>query len=299
MRRILGILVSSAMVLAVVSVASASAATVVVRPSAMAGWAAQTRDPNGVPAAANDPYCHGSVNFVSGPASPPFGVGSADLKTGNGTTGGDCSAELRNSAYAGLRLDALTALGYYTYDLTNNGQQYPYIELYVNWSGGSTVDDMLFFEPPYQSAGTGGADCANQPPSAMSTWQRWDALHGCWWSVDGTLNQGIGSGTLSDYLAAHPNARIVNSSTGGGIHLLVGFASPDNQFDGNVDGFRIATSSSDTTYDFEPNLPTPTNKDQCKNGGWTGYADAAGRPFKNQGDCVSYSATGGKNKAGG
>jgi hypothetical protein len=34
----------------------------------------------------------------------------------------------------------------------------------------------------------------------------------------------------------------------------------------------------------------PTTKDQCKNGGWQSYGI-----FKNQGDCVSFVATGGKN----
>ena len=35
----------------------------------------------------------------------------------------------------------------------------------------------------------------------------------------------------------------------------------------------------------------PTSKDDCKNGGWQNFS-----VFKNQGDCVSYVATGGKNK---
>jgi hypothetical protein len=34
----------------------------------------------------------------------------------------------------------------------------------------------------------------------------------------------------------------------------------------------------------------PTTKDQCKNGGWKSYG-----VFKNQGDCVSFVATKGKN----
>jgi hypothetical protein len=228
-----------------------------------------------------------------------LGVGSAELKTGDGTTGGDCSAELRNSAYAGVKLSNLTALSYWTYDSTNNGQQFPYLEVYVNWTGGTTVDDALFFEPPYQAPGTGGTDCAAQPATQMNTWQQWDALHGCWWSNDGTLNPGASTGTLADYLTVHPGSTIVNSSTGGGVHLVVGFASPGDQFNGYVDAFRIATPSSDTTYNFEPNLPTPTSKDQCKNGGWQNYADQNGHPFKNQGDCVSYVATGGKNGGNG
>jgi hypothetical protein len=43
----------------------------------------------------------------------------------------------------------------------------------------------------------------------------------------------------------------------------------------------------------------PTNKDQCKDNGWMTLADSNNRSFKNQGDCVSYVATQGKNKANG
>jgi hypothetical protein len=38
----------------------------------------------------------------------------------------------------------------------------------------------------------------------------------------------------------------------------------------------------------------PTSTEQCKKGGWTFYGN-----FKNQGDCVSYVATGGKNQPNG
>jgi hypothetical protein len=40
--------------------------------------------------------------------------------------------------------------------------------------------------------------------------------------------------------------------------------------------------------------PLPTLKDQCKNGGWQSYG-----VFKNQGDCISFLATGGKNPPSG
>ena len=43
----------------------------------------------------------------------------------------------------------------------------------------------------------------------------------------------------------------------------------------------------DTTVTFE-------SKDSCKDGGWRQFSSSPG-PFKNQGDCVSYFATGGKN----
>jgi hypothetical protein len=46
-------------------------------------------------------------------------------------------------------------------------------------------------------------------------------------------------------------------------------------------------------------LQVPTTqaaKDQCKNGGWKNFTSPA---FKNQGDCVSYFATGGRNPGNG
>jgi hypothetical protein len=43
-----------------------------------------------------------------------------------------------------------------------------------------------------------------------------------------------------------------------------------------------------------PPPPRPTSAEQCKNGGWKAYG-----LFKNQGDCVSYVATGGRNPPAG
>lgn len=53
------------------------------------------------------------------------------------------------------------------------------------------------------------------------------------------------------------------------------------------------TTINSTVYTYEASGPTLTS--QCKNGGWQNYTDANGNMFKNQGDCVSYVATGGKN----
>lgn len=51
-----------------------------------------------------------------------------------------------------------------------------------------------------------------------------------------------------------------------------------------------------TTYTFEEVVAS--DKERCKNGGWQSFTSAPG-PFKNQGDCVSYFASGGKNKGNG
>lgn len=46
-------------------------------------------------------------------------------------------------------------------------------------------------------------------------------------------------------------------------------------------------------------LGTPATVDDCKNGGWMDLVDHNDRPFRNQGDCVSYVATGTRNLAAG
>src|ERR1700730_8720992 len=78
-----------------------SARTFLVHSSAAGGWVAQTRDASGSPVPIGT-GARGAGKFVTGPATPPLGIGSAELRTGNGSTGGDCSAELRNSAYSGV-----------------------------------------------------------------------------------------------------------------------------------------------------------------------------------------------------
>lgn len=50
-----------------------------------------------------------------------------------------------------------------------------------------------------------------------------------------------------------------------------------------------------TIFTFESGA-SPSDKEKCKDGGWQRFTASPG-PFKNQGDCVSYFATGGKNKA--
>jgi hypothetical protein len=79
-------------------------------------------------------------------------------------------------------------------------------------------------------------------------------------------------------------------------------------------GFRTAsgcTDIDDNASDFTTGVPgprntaspknpclvgPPTSKDQCKDGGWQDFNNPA---FKNQGNCVSYVATGGKNGGNG
>jgi hypothetical protein len=79
----------------------------------------------------------------------------------------------------------------------------------------------------------------------------------------------------------------------------VQFAAAGIPLTGTLDDVYIIFDESGTTHIDNISVnnqvvgsPTsPTNKDECKNGGWQNYNPT----FKNQGDCVSFVATGGKN----
>jgi len=70
-----------------------------------------------------------------------------------------------------------------------------------------------------------------------------------------------------------------------GIQLVTdgGYAFPGGTQTVLIDNVMI----NNTTYTFE-------SAQSCKDGGWTQFTSAPG-PFNNQGDCVSYFASGGKN----
>jgi hypothetical protein len=59
---------------------------------------------------------------------------------------------------------------------------------------------------------------------------------------------------------------------------------------GAVGTISVASAAKPTNSGIDPAFAGYT-KDQCKNGGWETFGT-----FKNQGDCVSYFATGGKNQ---
>jgi hypothetical protein len=227
---------------------------VVVSPGNMGVWSFGTADNNG-----NPPGNPGDVaQMVNGPATPPLGTGSAELATA--PNHGDEAAFISTSAYDGIALSNLTSLSYSAYVTANNGSQFPYIQLSVASTGSGPADDILFFEPPYQTPSSGNPSLPNQGNTALSTWQLWNAQEGGWWSDDGNagLNPGTGVGSLATYLASYPNATIEeNPFAGGGISLTVGYASSGDTFTGYVDNVTIGTVSGTTTFDFEA-VPEPS-----------------------------------------
>lgn len=65
-------------------------------------------------------------------------------------------------------------------------------------------------------------------------------------------------------------------------------------FPSTVHGFQLNVAAT-LTAAAPPPPPTPSTIDDCLNGGWQSLADTQGNPFVNQGDCVSFVASGGRN----
>jgi hypothetical protein len=236
------ILMAVVAVLLACGVDDAHANPVVVSPEDMAGWAFLTTSGDG------------SAEFVDGPENPPMGTGSVRLATG---THGHLSAQIRNAHFQGIGLGELTALSYWTYGISWDGQRLPYLVLNVDLNGDGVFDldedDLLFFEPIFQTATTGNPALPSQAPVALATWQSWDALAGGWWSLHGIAEATPGPGVkpLHHYLAAEPNATIINARTGaGGVRVVVGFGEEHDVFDGNVDAVTIGVNGAQVTYNF-------------------------------------------------
>jgi hypothetical protein len=193
-----------------------------------------------------------TADFVSGPATAPIGTGSGRLAVG---ANGGGAAEFRQTGYSNALLSAFTELAYSTYRSQDGvGGQMAYVLLNVDLNDDGIVDDQLFFEPAYQVPAFNPA-LPDQGALQTGAWQRWNALAGGWWSLNGLggLNPGGGVKPLATYIAANPAARIINDSTGlGGLRLVAGFGDGSwNDFDGNVDAVTIGTNGLSTTFDFE------------------------------------------------
>ena len=243
----------------------------------------------------------GKYEFVTGPGTPPAGVGSVRFQT--------IGAERWNMAtsmFANTSLASLTALKFNTYQ-PSTGQGVicaaPGAEcaVYLNFD----VDFGPGVCPPVTCASTGGYQRrlvyvpAVNGTVATNTWQEWDALSAsAQWTWSGYLGNGSKwpDGNTSQFrtwsaiLTAFPNAHINEDLGSSQLLFRAGEPYPDG-FIGFLDKVTIGVGSNTTVFDFEP-YDVATDKDECKNGGWQNVRRADGSTFKNQGDCVSYTNNG-------
>jgi hypothetical protein len=245
--------------------------TVNVTPSNMNEWTLNSFDGNGT-IVNSGPY-YGTAAMTTGPATPPIGTGSAHLATPAGAADG--AAAIATESYDTTLLSSITSLSYSTYDVTNNGQQFPYLAISIdtgaidNSGNGNTNQlDTLFFEPPYQQGtATGNGSLPVQATPQQGEWQTWNAFVGGYWDngfgspipIDQVGNPGTGVEPLTAFLAAYPDATIANGGLPGlgGIAMQVGFESSGDTEDGYVDNFTIGINGVNTTYNFDPDATVP------------------------------------------
>jgi hypothetical protein len=242
---------------------------ITVRPSNPQGWGF-----------INDNNQGGSGSFVSGPATPPIGFGSAQLTT-NTTLDGQILAK---AGYQGVKLSTFKSLKYSSFQSTTNISNITAIALQFNidkdvTDANNSYQGRIVYEPYNNTAGT----------VPLGTWNQWDAINSGnakWWFSNSTV---FGTGcaqanpcTISHILALYPNIGI-NSVYGAVIFKAgSGWTTP---FKGSVDKLIVGTALDTTTYNFEQDLTYPTSKEDCKNDKWKTFT---GVEFKNQGQCIKY-----------
>lgn len=279
-----GLILAVAMPLA----AKASPTQVIVTPTNQQGWSSTA------PTADTRPG--GTVSFNNDTTAPGNPNNGALLMTTDATTASkaqyfhntatplssvtELSYSTKQNAPAGLIADPSYQLAICATGATTSGcnpQTAPGV--------GSSFTTLVY--EPYQ----GG-----QGAIVNGEWQNWDINSGgLFWTTHtvvcsgGTLvgtSGGPASYTLAQVQLACPDALVFQ------FGLNIGTNNPGYNVEADLFNFN------GTTYNFEP-FQAATDKDQCKGGGWATLTDTNGNHFKNQGDCVSYVATGGKNQAAG
>jgi hypothetical protein len=180
----------------------------------------------------------GSGAMVYGPATPPRGVGSAQLSV----TGPADRQALGSTAFSGTALSALTSLEYWSY------QSGPMLALALQFDvryhpADTTYGGRLVFEP-YQQGGV-----------VPAGWTHWTAVAGAaggkWWaSKTSTAGSNGLCSQASPCTWAQVRANWPDASIRGAVLFKAGGGWPS--FTGNVDAFTIGVLGASTTYNFDP-----------------------------------------------
>lgn len=225
----LAILLSALALVAAPTPAVLADSTIVVTPGATQGWFFY-----------DDDFPGGQGGFVTGPATPPLGTGSAHYYLPPGSS---ARQALTTLAYAGTRLSQITNLQYSTYrSQLASGNESIYLQFDVDYDATDAnfaYQGRLVFLP---------FTAASVP---QNTWQTWNPMTaGKWYSSRAPFNtlcpQTPGC-TWAQILTNWPNAGIMANT--GWLHLKAG--GPADGFDGNMDAFTIGVNGTNTTYDFE------------------------------------------------
>jgi hypothetical protein len=229
----------------------------------------------------------GKYEFVTGPASPPAGIGSVRFQTTGSERWNIATSTYANTPLLNLAIKFNSfqpGLGQGANCAAASAECAVYLNFDVDFGTGLPgYQRRLVYVP-----GVNGA-------VAFDTWQEWDATaSGALWTWSGYIANGNKwpdndpnqYRTWQSLLAAFPAAHVNENAGSSQLLFRAGDPHPAG-FIGYVDKVTIGVGSNTTVFDFEP-FAAAQDKDDCKNGGWQNLRRADGTPFKNQGDCVSY-----------
>lgn len=157
----------------------------------------------------------------------------------------------------------------------------PRVSVGIDTDGNGTRDGSIFL---YFGTDSAGAPCI------PGTWQNSGDFLETGRLVDSSQLPG---GTFYDPYALALTKYGAMGVTSISIVADASWAAADSEQGADIDNTLINS----TLFTYE--VPVATDANACKNGGWQTLADANGNTFKNQGDCVSYVATQGKNTGAG
>ena len=229
-------------------------------------------------------------SFVAGPDTPPNGQGSVAFTLGANP---DDRKNIATFRFSGTPLSEITTMSYaaYSHSGVAGANESPYLNFNVDFDGTGAWQKRLVYVPS-----------ANMATVPQDTWNTYDVLDGgnALWTWSGYANAGnqwpdgntAEYRTWNDILGSFSGVRLL--PVGGWLGVRVGEPGPTG-YTGNVDAFPLGTAAGVTTYDFEP-VMLPGSKDACKGDGWKTLTNNQASPFKNQGSCVSFVASGGKSQ---
>jgi hypothetical protein len=182
-----------------------------------------------------------TASFGPGPVYPPMGVGSLTMDI---DASGHGFPQMRNEEFSGTKLKELTTLRYSTFIAKIGAATVaPFIMLEVDLNKDGKVDDELIYQPAVNGS------------IQTFDWQTWDAFAGKWWSRQGLASMGSPAAAkpLSAYIAAYPDATIVNGDGIGGLRLAAGCIGDGwGGLTVSVDAVVVGKNGVNVVYDFEP-----------------------------------------------
>lgn len=191
-----------------------------------------------------DQIDNGLGSFVSGPASPLRGTGSAQA-----TVSGQQRRNLSTFRFSGTPLADITTFKYATYNPTVGNLYGPsasgFLVVNIDFNGSDTWQRRIVWVPSVNGAIT------------QNTWKEWDAINNGdgKWLYSGTSwplpNSKLGTlpKTWNELLTDYPGIRIRVTDAHVGIRVGEPYVPGYTE---NIDSFTFGTSAGTTVFNFEP-----------------------------------------------